>query len=139
MWVAFQFLQEMRTYAMQPQALHSLRKITIVGIAGFFATLGYFITPLLTKLNVGVDAVRYLLLLLMETVLWISVHTLIFYFLSLPVPKEQSMHAVPSNPESGSKSGSQEHMEMEHLTHSVHWNSVELHSSKGHTRSTHAR
>jgi hypothetical protein len=114
------FLRQVKKLSLQKHALRALHKITFLGIAGYFAALFYFVNPVLDKSRVGLDKSRYLAFLLSEQFLWILCHTLFFYFLTVPVPKQASIHVSTRSvgPQSGYVTV------LEDVQHMVDWKQV---------------
>jgi hypothetical protein len=135
----FHFLRQVKTLQLQKHVFRTLRKLTLVGIAVFFVIVSFFLTTWYNKLTIGQSTAWYLALMLGQTFLWAITHALVFYFLLVPVPKKNSMHASTlfvstghnTRPRSGDRdlsSSHQDHLDLETIGNTARWNAVKLHS-----------
>jgi hypothetical protein len=88
---SFTFLKEMKRIALQQQAYGSLKKITIIGLYGLGGIIFYLLSMTVNGLDVGDDLVRYMVLLVIESSLWISNAAIVFYLLSVDVPRQANL------------------------------------------------
>jgi hypothetical protein len=132
---ALHFLRKMRRLALQQDALHSLRKMTIVSIVGFFLVATITVVPILYAMHVIQTNLGYLLTLLDLTFFWMLYHSLVFYLLSVRLPKAESGHgtAVGSHQDAPSeRTKSTEHIGLSSIhveeqdSPSAVWNAVVL-------------
>jgi hypothetical protein len=100
---ALHFLHMVRRLGLQQDALHSLRKMTIVSIVGFCLVVAITLFPLLYMRHVVLRNLGYLLSLLDLTTFWILYHTLVFYLLSVRLPNVSTRATVVENPPDDTK------------------------------------
>jgi hypothetical protein len=101
---AVHFLYTMRRLNLQQDALHSLRKMTIVSIVGFFLVATITVFPLLYSTHVIQHTLGHWLTLADLAFFWILYHTLVFYLLSVKLPKATSTRdTVVVNPPDDNK------------------------------------
>jgi hypothetical protein len=83
------FLRQVKHIQLPSPVVYSLSKITVIGLCNFIIVAYYLVSTVIDQTGVGNGQARYMTLLVLESFLWVVYHTLIFYLLSIPLPKKQ--------------------------------------------------